>query len=242
MNTSPSRCRHLHRIAAGVLATVALATVCRAAAAIEPLASIRQAAQRFVAAQMPTGEVGIVVRAARLDSRVRLARCAGPLAASLLSGSQLQSNDTVAVRCRRGAHWTIYVPVRVQARLRLWALRAPEPQGARLTPADLAPVTRLVSGMVAGYVTDLAVLAHSTLREPLPAGALLETRDLRQDFVVRHGQRVTLVAAIDGIRVHASGVALEDGRYGELIRVENRSSHKVLQGTVGSGHVVYVTP
>jgi flagella basal body P-ring formation protein FlgA len=242
MNTTASRSRHPGRSAVVWLAAAFLTGLGSAAAAIEPVASIRQAAERFVQAQMPGGQAGIVVTAGRLDQRLRLPRCAGSLEASLLSGAQLEANDSVVVRCRDGADWTIYVPVSVQSRVRVWVLREPEAQGARLTAADIAPETRLVSGMAAGYLTNPAVLVRSTLRHPMSAGAVLHDSDLLTDFMVRQGEQVTLVASAGGIRVRASGVALQDGRYGALIRVQNRSSLKVIQGTVGSGRVVYVAP
>ncbi len=243
MNTiaSISRRPRPHR-AAVLFATLSLAILGIASAAVEPIASIRQAAEQFVQGQMPPGETGVVVRASHLDPRLRLARCAGPLEAALLSGARLQANMSVAVGCHTGADWTIYVPVSIASRLHVWALRQPEQAGARLTTADLLPETRMVSGVAAGYVTDLALLGRSTLRHPMPAGAVLHTSDLLADFMVRQGQQVTLVASIGGIRVRASGVALQDGRYGQLIRVQNPASKKVVQGTVGGSHVVYVSP
>jgi flagella basal body P-ring formation protein FlgA len=99
-----------------------------------------------------------------------------------------------------------------------------------------------VSGLAAGYVTDLAQLPRSTLRHPLPAGALLMSQDLLPDFMVRQGEQVSLVAAAGGIQVRAAGLALQDGRYGALIRVQNVSSSKVVQGVVESDRVVDVTP
>lgn len=231
------------RLAAGTAAFTAasLAAVPFAAAAIQPLASIRRAAESFIRAQMPSGQ-NIVVKAGRLDPRVRLARCAGPLKASLLDGARLQANASVAVRCRKGADWTIYVPVSVRSRIKVWVLRKPEGQGARLSAADLVAQTRLVTGLAAGYLTDLAMLGRSTLRHALPAGAVVHTDDLLADFLVHQGQPVTLVASLDGVRVRAQGVALQAGRYGALIRVQNRSSSKVVQGTVHSRNVVDVTP
>ena len=191
---------------------------------------------------MPPGEQGIVVRAGALDSRLRLARCQSPLQAGMLSGARLQPNMSISVGCHSGSGWTIYVPVSVESRIHVWALRQPENAGVRLTTADLAPETRLVSGVAAGYVTNLALLSRSTLRHPMPAGAVLHASDLLADFMVRQGQQVTLIASIDGIEVRATGVALQDGRYGELIRVQNPASKKVVQGTVGDAHVVYVSP
>lgn len=222
-------------------AVVGLAAVSLATAAMQPLASIRRAAESFIHTRMPSGQ-SIVVTAGRLDPRVRLARCAGPLEASLLAGARLQANASVAVRCRDGADWTIYVPVSVRSRIQVWVLRKPEGQGARLSASDLVPQTRLVSGLAAGYLTDLAMLGRSTLRHALPAGAVLHTDDLLADFLVRQGQQVTLVASLDGVRVRAQGVALQAGRYGALIRVQNPASSKVVQGTVRSRNVVDVTP
>jgi len=228
------------RVAAALLCASLSGAV--AAAAIQPLDAIRSAAQRFVRSQMPPGQSGIVITAAGLDPRLRLAPCGGRLQASLLSGVRLQAQVSVAVGCRQGADWTIYVPVTVQSRIRVWALRTAEVQGSRLTAADVVPETRLVGGLAVGYVTDPAQLAHGTLRHPMPAGAVLTAEDLLPDLMVRQGEEVTLVAALNGIEVRAAGLALQNGRQGALIRVQNASSSKVVQGFVKSDRVVEVTP
>lgn len=213
-----------------------------ARAAIQPLQSVKDAAESFVRAQMPPGQSDIVVTAGRLDPRLRLARCGGPLDASFISGGRLQAQVSIAVACRVAADWTIYVPVTVQSRIQVWELRAPRAQGARLNPSDVVEQMRLVSGPAVGYVTDVSELAHATLRHSLPAGAILTSGDLLPDFMVRQGEQVTMVASIDGIQVRAAGLALQSGRYGALIRVQNASSAKVVQGIVEGDRVVDVTP
>lgn len=225
-----------------LLATLSLGTAAAFAGPIQPLGSIGAAATDFVRSQMPPGQKDIVVTASRLDPRLRFTRCEGPLEASLLSGARLQAQASIAVGCRQGANWTVYVPVTIASRIQVWALRSPQSQGARLGAADVIAETRLVSGLEAGYVTDAAQLSRSTLRHPLPAGAVLMSQDLLPDFMVRQGEQVTLVAAVAGIQVRAAGVALQDGRYGALIRVQNVSSSKVVQGVVETNRVVDVTP
>jgi flagella basal body P-ring formation protein FlgA len=191
---------------------------------------------------MPAGPSDIVVTVAGLDARLRLAHCGGPLQASFLSGLRMQAQVSVAVGCHQGADWTIYVPVTVQSRIRVWALRIPAMEGTRLGSGDVAPETRLVGGLAVGYVTDPAQLSHATLRHSLPAGAVLTAEDLLPDFMVRQGEQVTLVAALGGIEVRAAGLALQNGRQGALIRVQNATSSKVVQGVVESDRVVDVTP
>lgn len=209
---------------------------------IQPLESIRDAAAGFVRSQLPPRQPNIVVTAGRLDPRLRLARCGGPLDAAFLSGTRLQAQVSVAVGCRVAAAWTIYVPVTVQSRIRVWALAAPHAQGARLSASDVVAETHLVSGLSVGYVTDVAELARATLRHPLPAGAILTSEDLLPDYMVRQGEQITMVASIDGIQVRAAGLALQSGRYGALIRVQNATSAKVVQGLVEGDRVVDVTP
>jgi len=240
---SKNRRHRAHRAAGALLCGgLGLAAAAGAGTAIQPLDSIRNTAQDFVRSQMPPGQDGIVITVARLDPRLRLAPCGGRLEASLLSGMRLQSQASVAVGCHRGANWTIYVPVTVQSRIQVWALRTPEIQGARLTSADVAPEVRLVGGMPVGYLTDPAQLARATLRHSLPAGAVLTADDLLPDYLVRQGEQVTMVASVDGIEVRAAGLALQNGRQGALIRVQNATSSKVVQGVVESDRVVDVTP
>ncbi|MGH8269373.1 MAG: flagellar basal body P-ring formation chaperone FlgA [Steroidobacteraceae bacterium] len=209
---------------------------------IQPLESIREAAEHFVRSQMPAGQADILVTPGRLDPRLRLARCGGALDASFISGGRLQAQVSIAVACRVAANWTIYVPVTVQSRISVWALRAPRTQGARLSASDVMAEKQLVSGLAAGYVTDVSELTRATLRHALPAGAILTSGDLLPDYMVRQGEQVTMVAAIGGIQVRAAGLALQSGRYGALIRVQNASSAKVVQGIVEGDRVVDVTP
>ncbi len=250
MKDSASENRHFarHRTIAALLCgalLIAGSAVVNAAVvdpAIQPLDSIRDAAAGFVRSQMPPRQADIVITASRLDPRLRLARCGGPLDSSFISGTRLQAQVSVAVGCRMAAAWTIYVPVTVESRVRVWALAAPHAQGARLSASDVVAETHLVSGLSVGYVTDVAELARATLRHPLPAGAILTTEDLLPDYMVRQGEQITMVAAIDGIQVRAAGLALQSGRYGALVRVQNASSAKVVQGVVEGDRVVDVTP
>ena len=244
MNDPASKTRRLppHRSAAPFCGAFLLVGAAAAGAAMQPLDSITRAAAGFVRSQMPPGQADIVVTAGRLDPRLRLARCGGPLDTSFISGMPQQAQMSVRVGCRVAANWTLYVPVTVQSRINVWALRAPHVQGSHLATSDVVAETRLVSGLNVGYVTDLAELGRATLRHSLPAGAILTSEDLLPDYMVRQGEQVMMVASIDGIQVRAAGLALQSGRYGAVIRVQNPSSARVVQGVVEGDRVVDVTP
>jgi flagellar basal body P-ring formation protein FlgA len=209
----------------------------------EPPAAIRAAAEDFVRGQLPAGVQGIHVHADALDSRLRLARCATPLAANLVSGAELRARTAIRVSCGRGpATWTLYVPVTIESEIAVLVLRQSAAHGARLTPRDVSGETRTVAGLAAAYVTDAGTLAHQTLGRALPAGAVLTADMFVADFIVRQGQEVTLVASLHGIEVRASGKVLQDGRAGSRVRVQNLASARVVEGVVDPSGTINVTP
>lgn len=212
------------------------------AAEVQTLDSIRSAAEDWVRAQMPAGVPGIEVSAAELDARLRLASCPAPLSAGAASAAPLAARSIVAVSCSAGARWSVYVPVSVYARIPVLVLKAPQPRGARLGPDDVVRETRRVSGLPAAYVSDPAALGRHTLRYPLSAGAVLAPEALVPDLLVHQGEQVTLAANAAGIEVRASGTALQDGREGARIRVQNRASLRVVEGVVDADRVIHVTP
>lgn len=60
--------------------------------------------------------------------------------------------------------------------------------------------------------------------------------------VARRGTQMELVEELPGVRLRATVVCLESGGLGDRIRVENRTSHRVLLATVAGPGVVKVVP
>jgi len=245
--------KNCHR---GALALyIGVAVVCAVtgpAAALEPgadssvgiqsIQSIRVAAEKYVREQMPEGSSGIIVSAGELDPRLRLAQCAEPLRAAQVSGSRMQARMPIGVSCRRGAQWTIYVPVVVESEIPVLVLRTPVVRGARINAGDVAVETRRVAGFPVGYVADTRALERHTAARPMPAGTVLTADTLTADFIVHSGEQVTLLASAGGIEVQATGKALADGHEGSRIRVQNLNSLKIVEGVVDSDRVIRVTP
>lgn len=67
------------------------------------------------------------------------------------------------------------------------------------------------------------------LTRPLQPGTVLTVDMVESLPVVRRGGNVSIVAALDRIEVSVPGVALSDGRPGDVIRVENVLSGQVVQ-------------
>lgn len=88
--------------------------------------------------------------------------------------------------------------------------------------------------------TDARQLAGTRTTRPLRAGQVLYASYVKRPPLLRRGDRVVLVASIGGIRVTALGEVLKQAGRGDLVRVRNLSSKRMIQATVVDKHTARV--
>jgi flagella basal body P-ring formation protein FlgA len=226
-----------------VLSTGALAAESPDPSNVERLERLQAAAEGEVRAQLRDVAYTTHVRAAALDPRLHLAHCPASLGSALPARAELGAHLVVRVSCSApGFPWAVYVPVNVESEISVLVLKVSVLRGARVGAAQVAAETRRVAGLAVGYVTDFASLEHRTLARSLPAGTALTADALLADLLVHQGQEVTLVASAPGVSVRATGKALQDGREGARVRVQNLASLKVVEGVVDASGVIEITP
>lgn len=211
-----------------------------ASGGVEPLASIRAAAQSYIKGLLPRTPGGSTVTVGTLDSRLRLARCPQPLTAVLPAGMQLQARVTVGVSCTGPVHWTLYVPVTIESTINVLVLTHSVSRDSHLTASDVSVETRTTAGPGTAYLGSAAELRNRTVRRPLAAGSVLSVDMFAPDLIIRRGQEVTLLSSGEAVEVRASGRAMSDGAAGSRIQVQNLSSLRVVEGVVESADIVRV--
>lgn len=72
-------------------------------------------------------------------------------------------------------------------------------------------------------------LGNWRVTRPIGPGAVLTVGMVEPAPAVRRGDKVSIVASLDGIEISVPGVALADGQPGDVIRVENEQSGQVVQ-------------
>jgi flagellar basal body P-ring formation protein FlgA len=140
---------------------------------------------------------------------------------------------TARVRCPQPA-WTLYVPIELHDWGRVVVAATNLAPDATLTAADLmiARVDLMASG--AAYLTDPAAAEGKVLRANVRAGAPIPAALLEQPVIVHRGQSVVLTLTDGAITIRTSVVALQDGRAGQSILVQNPESRKNVWATVSS--------
>lgn len=187
---------------------------------IEAAISSRFAANHTGAANVDVGNI---------DSRLRLPACPNinvdlpPTNAAMI---------TAKVSCDTPS-WTLYVPVRMH----LWVDAVVA--ATNLAPNTVLTASQLTRGKVdafannAGVITDTREVTGKILRSGLAAGSPILSPALELPVSVRRGQKVVLTLTDPGMTIKATAVALEDGRVGDNISVQNAESQKTLRATVG---------
>ncbi|MCH8685101.1 flagellar basal body P-ring formation chaperone FlgA [Pedomonas mirosovicensis] len=111
--------------------------------------------------------------------------------------------------------------------------------GEIITASDLE--VRTIDARKARGALMPAEVAGLEARRSLSPGNPVRSYDLRQPTLIRKGQAVAMVVSHGGLTIAAKGKALEDGGKGDIVRVQNISSQRVIQGEVTAEGVVSVS-
>lgn len=211
------------------------------AAGIQPLSSVRSAAENAVRSSLDAGTSGVELEATALDARLRLPVCGGSLATFVPPPRANQTRMLVRVACTRNAVWSLNVPVEVRRAQPVLVLKRAVGRGEVLSALDVTVETRVLPGLASPFVGRIEDLKGRVTRRPIPAGSALTADALGPVLLIKRGQRVMLAAATAGIEVHAPGLALADASATQRVRVQNLNSLKVVEGVAETSGVVRVS-
>ena len=208
----------------------------RADQAKQPLqshASITEAVKQFLQ-KLPT-ESKIKRRSVSvgyLDSRLKLHQCQQPLETFLAPGAKPLGKTTVGVRCNDHKPWALYVSATVNAYARVYQTRRNIDKGVVLTLADIMPVERNLAQLNYGYFLDKNALIGKAASRRLNRDQIITPSQVAAPILIKRGEQVALIAKSSNFSVRMNGKAMMDGRKGELIKVKNLSSKRVVEGRV----------
>lgn len=113
--------------------------------------------------------------------------------------------------------------------------------GEILTRDHLSVKTIELSHLPRGAVLTTDGLVGLELLRNLRAGMPVRTDQVRTPPATRRGEMVLIEFSLPGIQLQAQGEAMEDGHEGQVIKVLNKASSKVITASVTGNGVVTVT-
>ncbi|SMQ62018.1 flagella basal body P-ring formation protein FlgA [Pseudidiomarina planktonica] len=199
---------------------------------------LRDLAESYVLERVTAPAGGkVTVEAGGLDARMAPRQCAEPARIQLANNANMDRFSTVEISCEAGAPWRSYVPVRIYMMAPVVTAKRPLSPGTLLTEDDLE-ISLVDTQMIrSGLYNSVDKLLGSRVKRRINASdPIIE----RNTCLVCEGEKVTIVAALDGMRVSATGVALNDGLLGESVSVRNQASNREVSAVVAALNEVKV--
>jgi flagella basal body P-ring formation protein FlgA len=115
---------------------------------------------------------------------------------------------------------------------------------AKNTPIDAASLQTRIgrTGMMVTLFSSPEQLVGAAARKPVSAFSAIETGDISQNGFVRAGSTVTMVARMNGLGIEVKGIAMQRGGMGDIIKVKNLSSRKILRARIIGADRVEIAP
>jgi len=147
---------------------------------------------------------------------------------------------TLAVPGENGRGASATVTGRATDVVRIPVLNHAVSRGEVISKNDIDWLEVSPSRVEGSVVSDPAELIGKAARRPLRPSLPLRNGDVQEPILVGKNTLVTLVAAGPNLVLTTVGRSLDDGGKGDVIRVMNNQSHKLVQGTVISANEVRV--
>lgn len=206
-------------------------------AAPEVAARVQAAAQRLLSEQ--AAHKGLVEPEFKLNlvtSPQPLTPCqlpvtVGPVDTKYLSRMRFSAN------CPGKDGWQRDWIVRAEVTALVVVAATDVPANRALSEDDLTQERRKLSDMADAVSTLKAVVGQSSTRA-LRTGQVVLPNFLALPILVKRGDSVTIRARSGAVEVNVAGEALESGRRGDILRVRNSSTGKVIRARVLNSGVV----
>ncbi len=182
----------------------------------------------------------IEIRVNHVDRRLKLATCQKIPTAFLAAGAKLQGKLTVGLRCAGPKPWTVYVPAHIKIFAEVVAATRPLLRGSKVSENDIMLMRQEISQLHSGYFTKLETVVGKIITQNLAAGHTITPKRIKADFLVRRGEKVTIVVSTGSLKVKGKGEALKDAAQGERVSVRNSQSKRIVQGIVTHPGIVNV--
>jgi len=198
----------------------------------QSLQSMRMQAEEFILQYPYETPYPPGFEVSQIDNRLRLKACPHPLLFEFSNRQKVQGNTALVVRCEQNTGWKFILPVRVDLYDDVLVTTKSVHKGQIIDKHQVSFQKQNISRLNNGYYSKSDDLSGLEVRRNLKRGTVLTPNSLRPRLMVKSGQRVTLILDYKGLQIKSSGQALQSARRGDVIKVRNNQSNRIVEGIV----------
>ncbi|HFZ8994039.1 TPA: flagellar basal body P-ring formation chaperone FlgA [Citrobacter freundii] len=162
----------------------------------------------------------------------------GPRVALASAQEMVISRMNFNVKCADTQGWSVSVAVRPDVFVPVVMPRGIIDRNSVLTADDLQMKKYNISAQRSDLMMNIDDAVGLTSKRTLQPGKPLTRAELLAPLLVKRNQPVMIVSHEGNITASADGVALKDGRKGDIIKIRNSSSQRIISGRVEDAGVV----
>jgi len=198
-------------------------------------------AVEYIESHSEAFEVAPEVFPGTIDTRLKLSKCDQPITAFEPHSGLKGGKGVIGIRCSGGKPWKIYVPMNV--RLPGFVLVASKhiARGEMISKNNIHLSKIDLASTRSGYSTDTKDLYGKLAKRSIRRGKVITESSLKKVKLIKRGSDVIIMSSNPAFRVRMKGKALSNGAKGEIIKVKNKSSGRVITAKVVRQGVVYVS-
>lgn len=206
----------------------------------QSLASIVMQAESFLAQYPYESPYQARFKLSTLDQRLKLKPCGQSLIISFTHVEKVMGNTSITLRCQSPVSWQIHLPVRVEVFEDIVVNKSPLARGQNIDENNIQYRKKNISLLFQGFFRRTDPLQQLQASRNLPADTILSPANLSRRKLVISGQKVTIILDIGGLQVKSTGLALQSASLGQVIKVRNTQSNKVVEGVVSAAGQISV--
>ena len=196
--------------------------------------------ENFVASSINTNADSVSIKVKSLDKRLRLHQCELPLEAFWPPGASGNGHTSVGIRCNDDKPWKIYVSTQIKQFEQVWVTNTAISKGTILNQSHVTLELKEIRHTSSEYFNIDQSPIGLMAKRPLRRGDIVRVMALEKPMAIKRGDRVVVIARINGLEIRTTATAMTAAAEGERIRVRNLSSNKELEGTLHENSIVHV--
>jgi flagella basal body P-ring formation protein FlgA len=178
------------------------------------------------------GQVRIEIKPAVIDSRIKLKKCDQPLKSRLANMEKRMGRVSIEIRCNDKKQWTYRLPMQISVFAPIVVTTQQISRNTVIAKPDLKMEIRDISKLYQGYFSNVNEVTGRMARQSIRPGTILNPGLTKAPLLVKRGQTVDMLVKTRSYEIHMPGQALSDGSKGQLIKVKNSSSNRILDARV----------
>jgi len=176
-----------------------------------------------------------------IDPRIKLKKCPAPIDIQLTTEHIKTGKNTLKVSCPSSQPWRLFISAQVKLFTSVIVAKHPLAKGQQIQASDLILQRTDVTLLRSSYHTDKQQLINYIVKRRLKRGEVVNNRHLAKAILIKRGAMVNILAKSEGFKISMQGIALNNASKGELIKVKNSKSKKIIQGIAIDSQTVRVT-